>query len=458
MKKSLLALFIIISTFNFAQDSNNVSLLFHWEDTTLVGSSFYNNTYNETWGFVQGGKEYGIIGSTAGTHIFDVSDPKNSYLADFIPGRDQGPNIVHRDFHDYKGYLYIVSDEGNGSLQIADLQYLPDSVHVVYDSDSLIKRSHNIFIDTATAKLYACGVNGNGKNYNGIEVYSLANPVNPDSIGAYTTYYVHDIFVRNDTGFLNAGNTGGLQIVDFSDPSKPKTLSSLTVYPYQGYNHSGWWNEQGNLYAFADETWGMDIKLLDVSDLDNIEVLSTFWSGVNDTASIPHNLIFNGDHLYVSYYYDGLRIFDVSDPANPFQSGFYDCATVPHRYSYEGAWGVYPLLPSGIVLLSDMQNGFYVFDVSDALTSRKEITKELSLKVFPNPVKEQLNIRLESSLASQVQLSLMDIQGRVVLQEERNLNQGMNAININTQQLSKGCYLLRLQDEHFSHLQKIVIQ
>ena len=49
-----------------------------------------------------------------------------------------------------------VCDEGPSSLQIMDLSFLPDSVSVIYDDDSLITRSHNIFIDTAYSKLYSC--------------------------------------------------------------------------------------------------------------------------------------------------------------------------------------------------------------------------------------------------------------------------------------------------------------
>jgi len=153
MKQVLLSCLIVVAanvTKCYSQISSNVDLLFHWEDTTLDSSAAYDNTYNETWGFVSGGKEYAVIGSTDGTHIFDVTDPVNAYQAAYVPGAEQGPVIIHRDFHDYKGYMYIVSDEGNSTLQIIDLSYLPDSAAVIYDSDTLFRTSHNIsymFVD-----------------------------------------------------------------------------------------------------------------------------------------------------------------------------------------------------------------------------------------------------------------------------------------------------------------------
>ena len=56
-----------------------------------------------------------------------------------------------------------------------DLSYLPDSVHLVYDSDSLITRAHNIFIDTAKAKMYACAV-ATQSGFHAMNIYDLFNP------------------------------------------------------------------------------------------------------------------------------------------------------------------------------------------------------------------------------------------------------------------------------------------
>ena len=144
---SLLLLFFLCISDAYAQDSLKISMIYHWDDDTLVPAAPFNNTYNEIWGLNIGNREYAVIGSTAGTHIFDITDPLNVDTAVFIPGASQGTKIIHRDFHDYNGYLYMVSDEnqGNGifsTLQIADLSYLPDSAPLVYDSDALFSRSH----------------------------------------------------------------------------------------------------------------------------------------------------------------------------------------------------------------------------------------------------------------------------------------------------------------------------
>ncbi|NQZ55719.1 MAG: hypothetical protein HRS51_04370, partial [Candidatus Nitrosopelagicus sp.] len=93
---------------------------------------------------------------------------------------------------------------------------------------------------------------------------------------------MHDAYVRNDTAYLNCGNDG-FRIVDFHYLDLPLPppipyieLASLISYPDAGYNHSGWLNDEGTVYAMLDENHGYDIKLLDVSDFNNISVLSTF--------------------------------------------------------------------------------------------------------------------------------------------------------------------------------------
>ena len=69
-----------------------------------------------------------------------------SRLVAFVAGAFQGSGVVHRDFFSMDNYLYGVCDQGSSTLQIIDLTNLPISVSLVYNSDSLISTSHNLFI------------------------------------------------------------------------------------------------------------------------------------------------------------------------------------------------------------------------------------------------------------------------------------------------------------------------
>ena len=119
-----------------AQISQNVSLIGQWTDTTL--HVFNGNQYNEVWSFVEGGVEYAAIGTTEGVSIIDLSDPANPVEVDRVVGVTN--EVIHRDMHDHEGYLYMVCDQGTSRLKIADLSYLPDSVHLVYDSPEHVGR------------------------------------------------------------------------------------------------------------------------------------------------------------------------------------------------------------------------------------------------------------------------------------------------------------------------------
>jgi len=425
---------ILILLFSFFCNSQEANLIYNWNDTSLVGSWAYDNTYNEIWGFEINNHEFAVIGSTAGTHIFDVSNVQNIYETAFIAGAYTGGGVIHRDYHDFDGYLYAVCDEGSSStLQIIDISNLPFSFNVVYDDNGLFNKAHNIFIDTSTAKLYACASN------NAMDVYSLANPASPvliNELNDPTIGHVHDAYVRNDTAYLNCGNDG-FRVFDYSNvnsiSNQPNLLGSLTSYPDAGYNHSGWLNKSGDIYAMQDENHGYDIKILDLSDFTNISVISVFSSGV-DANSMAHNAIIKDNLLYVAYYHDGLRVYDISNPNTPFEVCYYDTYSPNNHISYRGAWGVYPYLSSGKILVSDMQTGLYIFKC-DA-TSNLE-TEKINEIIFPNPVKNYFSLPNETDGI----LTIYDLNGKILFQADITKDQIFNI------SLYDGLYIYKIKNQ-----------
>lgn len=425
-----------------AQDSLHITKVFQWQDTTLPGSIYFNNTYNECWGLAIDNREYAIIGSTMGTHFFDITQPANAVEVDFVMGASTGNTIVHRDYHDYQNYLYMVTDEGTGTLQIVDLSFLPDSVALVYDSDKHFNRVHNIFIDSAKGRLYACSVDRDSGFFSAMEIYSLANPLNPAFLAKWTVPgHVHDAYVKNDTAYLNCGGDG-LYIVDFSNVNQPAILGDLQIYPDQGYNHSGWLSEDGETYVFLDETPGMSMKICDASDVSSLSVKSLFHSGV-DSASMAHNVIIKGNTAYISYYHDGLYMVDISDRSNPVLKGYYDTYLPAEHKSYKGAWGVYPLLPSGRIIVSDMQTGLYVFEYTGPTGSQSDYTPEMRPGIYPNPAINLLNIKFFASHSGPAALSIYNIGGQLVWKSTIENQQGENRLTIGLpDDLPDGLYVL----------------
>ena len=447
MRRSLVPTFLFLSVSIYGQDSLGVHLLHHWEDTTLPASAFHNNTYNEVWGYAADGKEYAIIGSTMGTHVFDVTHVALGQVdsVGFIPGAAQGAGVVHRDYKTLGNYLYAVCDEGMSTLQIIDLQFLPDSVSLVYWSDTLFSRAHNIFIDTLNARLYTCG--GTSQ----FSVYDISDPIAPTLLAdleadvpwwGQSVGYVHDAYVRNNIAYTNDENA--LHVIDMTVPSAPVLLGSLTSYAEQGYNHSGWLHPSEDLYAMCDETHGTRVKLVDVSDLSDINVIDLFGTAI-DPLSIVHNVLWNGDLLHASYYHDGYQLWQLG-PTNTMQRiGYYDTSTEPHANNYRGAWGVYPSLPSGIVLVSDMQTGLWVFDISQAVGVAGRIAQSApTFRAAPNPTTGTMRFEFMRELRGAAHVRWTDLCGRMVL--EQVIATGDRTVDIGM--LPDGMYIATVIDEN----------
>lgn len=433
-----------------AQDSMNMISLYHWEGGGEVGSSYFDNVYNEVWGYTQSGREYAIIGTTQGTHFLDITTTEEASEVDFIPGSLASPLVIHRDYHNYNNYLYMVCQEGS-SLQIADLSYLPDSVHLVYDSNELLAGTHNIFVDTTQAILYTVYSFVPGVNQGPwMQRIDISNPESPVLIENYTNNgLLHDLYVDDGIAILNGG-TSGMSIFDYNT-TPASFLGSIDNYPGVGYNHSGYPTPDGSIYVMADETHGSPIKILDISDPSDIQVLSTVTSGVHE-LSIAHNQIVHENKMYSAYYYDGVYVWSIENPENPVLLGYFDTSTLPHQDSYEGAWGVYPFLPSGKILVSDMQTGLWVLelDVTLSATSVNEIQR---LKLWPNPASTFIEIDV-TSFQSEVIYSILDITGKIIISGESSFDV---SLRIETSHLEDGIYTIIIEDQFFKQSGKFMV-
>jgi len=375
-----LLVFILFSFCLQAQQQLNMSLLGHWDDPSLPTAGSIK--YNDIWGYADcEGNEYAILGSAKYILFIDVTDPANPVEIARFPG---SVNSVWRDFKTYGHYAYAVADQGTDGLLVFDLSLLPDSVSLVYQDNGSFSRSHNVFIDEPTGRLYLAGSNA---IFNGAAAYSLAgNPGEPAFLGTQPLPggYFHDIYVRNHIAYCSHGGNG-LWAYDFTDYSNIITLGNLTSYPEQGYNHSSWLNGAGNQLVFADETHGSSLKLVDVADLGDIAILDLFRSELlvpAATNSIAHNPFIRDQYVIVSYYHEGVQIFDLSNPQEVERVAYYDTYPENQDYSgYQGCWGVYPFLPSGNIIASDITHGLFILS-ADSITFEAAEPFEATIEVL----------------------------------------------------------------------------
>jgi len=444
-KMKLLLLFISVFNFTvYGQSYNNLELLDNWKDDNLITNSL-KNRYNECYGFVIHGKEYATIGSSEGTHFFKINNQIKLEEIDFVRGRFSNANVVHRDYKTFKNLLYAVCDEGESSLQIIDLQYLPDSVHLVADLANDFGRNHNIAIDSINELLYCFSqtiiAGGIPTNAYSMRVYTLADPLNPTLVfNGFTDFpNVHDGVIRNNMAILNCG-FDGLRRYDFSIPTSPSFLQNMSIYQQQGYNHQGDLNPKGDVYIFADETPGKKLKKCRVAPDGEITIESYFGTDIQN-ESVPHNIMLDDRFAYVAYYNSGLRIFDYqSSPVE--EVAFYDTYPDDNTNKMNGLWGVYSRLPSGRILASDRKYGLFLFDFNkDVFINRTKA----NFQVYPNPIEygQDLTIFLNENYKGFLKLRLLDLSGKEVFHTSVSMQ---NYLVINPK-IESGMYHLEISFE-----------
>ena len=467
MRLIFLILFFISSLFIQAQVSFNIDSVAVWRDVYLEMNG-YNNTYNEVWGFKVKGREYGVIGSRGGTYIVDITVARKPFLIKYIPGKYN--DATNRDYHDYNGYLYMVCDQGPSTLQIADLHYLPDSIHIIYDSDELFQNCHNIFIDSNTAHLYACRVTpsplDSSKFVDHLRIYDLSDSPIPELLLVYNGVdEFHDIWVKNDTAIGNNMNSG-LFFYDFTDMKNPVILNSIQNYEDKGLNHAGYCTTDGRYYYFSDETHGMDLKVVDLDNYVDPQVVALFNAGVNKSEIVAHNVLVRDSFLFISYYHEGLQVYDIRKPAKPVKIGHYETYTKmvqpdpkkpPYKdYSgYKGAWGVYPFLPSGYILVSDREKGLFILDMSDLDGSFHPDLLDQK-RIYPNPAAGQVDLVYPSNQV--VKIQVIDLNGKVVEKSARFENYKSFTRIYLSQSLQQGIYILKVEGLSETFTEKLMKQ
>ena len=330
---------------------------------SLVGQLDYPNSRgdcSDIWGYVTpSGHEYAIVGNQNGTSIVDIStDPSNPTEVFFSPGA----TTIWRDMKVYGTTAYI-TNEGDNGLKIIDLSPLPGpltnaNVTQFTGVNYQFTTAHNIFIDVPAGRAYVTGAN-NGEG--GAIILDLTqDQLNPVELGRYNDYYMHDIYVRNDTLWGGAINDGFFTVVDVSDPMNCTTMA--TQITPSTFSHNVWLSDDGATLYTTDEVADAYIAAYDVSDINNISETDRIQSSPGEDV-IPHNVfVHNTNFLVTSYYRDGVTIHDCTNPNNLVEVGFYDTSPAFTGDGFNGCWGVYPYLPSGLIIASDIENGCFVLN------------------------------------------------------------------------------------------------
>ncbi len=135
-------------------------------------------------------------------------------------------------------------------------------------------------------------------------------------------------------------------------------------------SHSSWPTPDGNTLIVCRETMGGDVRLYDISNPANPVLQCAITpSSMGLPAAIPHNPVVVSNLLFLSWYQNGVQIFDITDRTKPVRIGSYDTYPSSSTSSFVGNWGVFPDFGLSKLLLSDIQSGLYILDASAVLTA-----------------------------------------------------------------------------------------
>ena len=338
-------------------------------NTSFQSQTNYTPSVNDVWGYAAGGREYALVGLRTGVNIQDVTDPANPV----DKGTATGVTSGWRDIKTYSTYAYVTNESNNG-IMIIDLSNLATASITAsdyWDWDPTIaglgdlNTCHNLYIDGAGyAYLAGCNLNSGGILY----VDLFTDPANPSYVDKGPAIYAHDVFVDGNRMYTSEIYDGEFGIYNIANKANTIDIGSSTTPG--NFTHNVW--TDGSTAFTTDEIGNGTVGAYDINDLNNIELLDEFkpLATVN-TGVIPHNVHLLNGYVVTSHYSDGVVIIDGSVPDNLIEVGNYDTYTGGGT-GFNGAWGAYPFLPSGNILVSDRANGLFVVTPTYVRAARLE--------------------------------------------------------------------------------------
>ena len=135
--------------------------------------------------------------------------------------------------------------------------------------------------------------------------------------------------------FGTEGKELHLYVLDIQDPTNPVEIARyVQPYAYPEVHTPGApvVNDDDTLAVLLDGSWGCGrhgrLHVLDISDLDSIQRVSTVKVEESDICDPTSkrwpqttDAVFKGNLVYTAWLAAGIRVIDVTDPANPVEVG-----------------------------------------------------------------------------------------------------------------------------------------
>jgi hypothetical protein len=206
-------------------------------------------------------------------------------------------------------------------------------------------------------------------------------------------------------------------------------LGNITTVPVPGECEAGYWviqayqlnmNNQPEPVPFHLWVWNLSI-----GD-GNYQFLWDFGDGTTSTTPFPlHVYPGTGPYQLCLTMWDGTGCTDTyCDSIGVNNDGFFE----------------------GMILESDVRSALTISVISSLPTSIATHSPAEELQVWPNPATDVLNISLNGQLQGRTEVSILNMEGRLVQTLSRTFNEGTHLLTVPLVELADGMYMLRIQN------------
>jgi hypothetical protein len=338
----------------------------------------------------------------AGFEIIDISDPAKARV--IFSWRIESPELHQggggRDGKYFKvddRYYYVQSFQfGQGGMDhdlgavVFDVTGLPDASKVrevarIREPETP-RGFHNIFmykhsdgralllttVSGPFANVYDMGrlVREGPEN---ARVARIPVPTGAEGSGVGIRGY-HDLYAAyhpaSGQDRFYGGGAGGYYVYDISDLENPALLTSITGVPGVRWGHTFTPTPDGRYAVAETEYQYAPLRIFDLQpgldgEVATIRLPIGAWTA--DWKNLAHNHEVRYPYVFVSAYEDGLQVFNMQDPTDPFTVAYYDTYLGPHKVGTcadricNGAFGVDVRNADGLIAISDGASGFWAF-------------------------------------------------------------------------------------------------
>ncbi len=195
--------------------------------------------------------------------------------------------------------------------------------------------------------------------------------------GGYHDFYVGYDPATHQDKFYGAG-LGGYSVWDVTKPEVPKQLFTITSMGMD-IAHTFTPSPDGRYAVTETEYQYTPLRIWDLQPgqtgkTQNIDLPISAWTA--DWRDLSHNHEVRWPYVFVSAYEDGLQVFDLKDPKHPKTDGAWYTCECEHEHGFggtpdngwqsttsveQGAFGVDVRNYDGLIVLSDMRSGLWLF-------------------------------------------------------------------------------------------------